>query len=104
MQTTIPCFDRYAKHKLFAVLLTGGVLLGLSAFLLQAPAPLVVVHQLPQVVVEGHSQSSQAAARAQQLLEQAPTSAGQEAPAQLPRVIIEGRRSPITLAAAVTGN
>lgn len=103
MQTTIPCFDRYAKHKLFAVLLTGGVLLGLSAFLLQAPAPLVVVHQLPQVVVEGHSQPSQAA-RAQQLLEQAPTSAGQEAPAQLPRVIIEGRRSPITLAAAVTGN
>ncbi len=103
MQTTIPCFDRYAKHKLFAVLLTGGVLLGLSAFLLQAPAPLVV-QQLPQVVVEGYSQPSQAAARAQQLLEQAPTSAGHEAPAQLPRVIIEGRRSPITLASAVTSN
>lgn len=104
MQKMIPCYDPYAQHKLIGVLLTGLALLGLAVFLLQpmqsAPS---AMQQLPRVTVVG--QSDRGAERlsgesAQQLLASEPTAAGRAAPVQLPRVIIEGRRSPATLASA----
>ncbi len=95
---TVYCYDRYAQHKLIAVALLSVGLLGLSLFM-AAPAepvePSRLVQQLPRVEVVGKSQQTLMAERAQQLLDQTPSAAGVVVH-QLPRVLVEGRRSDAT--------
>lgn len=96
---TIPCYDRYANHKLIASLLAGASLLGLAVALVAPADAVTTVHKLPRVVVEGKSQATLAAERAQRLLTEAPTAAGSPAqPVRLPRVVVEGRSTVATLA------
>lgn len=88
-QNTVYCYDRFAQHKLLGLLLAAAALtaLALGAAQPQPAASQQAMQTLPRVVIEGKSQATLAAERAQVLLSKAP------AREQLPRVVVEGRRS-----------
>lgn len=92
---TVYCYDRFAQHKLLGLVLAAVALTAIAfgAAQLTPAAPQQTMNTLPRVVIEGKSQATLAAERAQALLVQAPAAAGSVQMERLPRVVVEGRRS-----------